>query len=277
MKGSRAKPLNAGAVQHSWNAQETQTRDNDRESSLDSTSMNYSDGIDPMNRELVRPHLDALRQLRGQPQSDAGFARRLDEVKRWQHGRLAKTYADLSADTRYGPAAAFFLDDMYGDKDFSRRDEEMLRIYPTLVKLLPASTVETVDLALALDALAEAFDQDMARALSGFAPITEATYAEAFRQVGRESERRRQVELVGEVGHRLDQMVKKPLIATTLRMLRKPAYMAGLGDLHEFLDHGFNAFRHMRGADEFLAIIMRRETTIMTRIFASHPTPFDVA
>ena len=240
-------------------------------------SMNVSNGIIDMNRELVRPHLDALRQLRGQPQNDAAFARRLDDVKRWQHGRLGRTYADLSADARYGPAAAFFLDDLYGVKDFSRRDEEMLRIYPTLVKLLPTSTVETVDLALALDALSEAFDQDMARALPGNAPITDASYAEAFRQVGREAERRRQVELVGEVGRRLDLVVKKPFIATTLRILRKPAYMAGLGDLHEFLDHGLNAFRHMQGADEFLAIIRRRETTIMTRIFARHPAPFDVA
>ncbi len=230
-----------------------------------------------MNQELVRPHLDTLRQLRGQPLTDAALARRLEEVKRWQHARLVQTYADLSADARYGPAAAFFLNELYGTKDFSKRDEEMLRIYPTLMKLLPISTVETVDLALALDALAEAFDQDMAKALSGTAPITVAVYSAAFREVGREADRRRQVELMSEVGRRLDRMVKKPLIVTALRMLRKPAHMAGLGELYEFLDHGFQAFRQMAGAEEFLATIVRRESAIMTRIFAGHSAPFDVA
>lgn len=230
-----------------------------------------------MPRPLVLPHLETLKSLRGQPLADPVLAARLEEVKRWQHDRLARTYADLVAHSRYAKAATFFLEDLYGAKDFSRRDEEMARIYPTLVRLLPASTVETVDLALELDALAEAFDQDMARALPPRGAIDESTYAAAFRQVGREPQRYRQVELVGEVGRRLDHVVKKPLIATTLRMLRKPAHMAGLGDLQAFLEHGFDAFRAMGGAEEFLGIITRRETAIMQRVFAGHPQPFAVA
>lgn len=229
-----------------------------------------------MSRPLVLPHLETLKALRGQPQADAAFAARLAEVKRWQHDRLSRTYADLVAHPRYGKAGTFFLEDLYGAKDFSRRDEEMGRIYPTLVRLLPASTVETVDLALELDALAEGFDQDLARALPARGAINETTYADAFRKVGREPQRYRQIELVSEVGHRLDLVVKKPLIATTLRMLRKPAHLAGLGDLQEFLEHGFDAFRAMDGADEFLGIIIRRETEIMRRLFAGHAQPFAV-
>jgi hypothetical protein len=229
-----------------------------------------------MSRPLVLPHLETLKTLRGQPLADPALAARLAELKGWQHDRLTRTYADLVAHPRYTTAATFFLDDLYGAKDFSRRDAEMTRIYPTLVRVLPASTVETVDLALELDALAEQFDQDMARALPGRAAITDASYAAAFRAVGRRPQRERQVELVAEAGRRLDQVVKKPLVATALRMLRKPAHLAGLGDLQEFLEHGFDAFRAMGGADEFLAIIIRRETEIMTRIFAGHPQPFAV-
>ncbi|MDX2218753.1 MAG: hypothetical protein SF172_07005 [Burkholderiales bacterium] len=230
-----------------------------------------------MSRPLVLPHLETLKALRGQPLADVGFAGRLEEVKRWQHDRLARTYADLVAHPRYAEAATFFLEDLYGAKDFSKRDDEMARIYPTLVRVLPTSAVETVDLALELDALAEGFDQDLARALPARGAISEASYAEAFRKVGREPQRYRQIELVSEVGHRLDLVVKKPLIATTLRMLRKPAHLAGLGDLQEFLEHGFDAFRAMGGADEFLGIISRRETEIMQRIFAGHAQPFAVS
>lgn len=229
-----------------------------------------------MSRPLVLQHLETLKALRGQPLADPALAARLEEVKRWQHDRLARTYADLVRHPRYAKAATFFLEDLYGAKDFSRRDQEMARIYPTLVRLLPTSTVETVDLALELDALAEAFDQDMARALPAKGALDEASYVAAFRAVGRSAERYRQVELVGEVGRRLDHVVKKPLIATTLRMLRKPAHMSGLGDLQEFLEHGFEAFRAMDGAEDFLGIITGRETEIMRRIFAGQAQPFAV-
>jgi len=46
--------------------------------------------------------------------------------------------------------------------------------------------------------------------------------------------------------------------------------------LHEFLARGHAAFRHMRGADEFLATIARREARINEQLFAGAPRPFDV-
>ena len=42
--------------------------------------------------------------------------------------RLALTYRDLASNPRYGKATAFFLGDLYGTKDFSHRDESLLRI-----------------------------------------------------------------------------------------------------------------------------------------------------
>jgi hypothetical protein len=225
---------------------------------------------------LVLRHLNDLQALRGQPMADPALAARLSEVKLWQQQRLARTYADLGEDPRYAPAVDFFLNHLYGDKDFARRDAELRRIVPTMVKILPRQTVETVDLALELDALAEGLDQDMARKLPGTAPITEASYCAAFRAVGALDRRNRQVELVLEAGSRLDRVVKKPLVAAALRMLRKPAHMAGLGDLQEFLEAGFAAFKHMGEADHFLATITRRETSIMERIFAGTAAPFNV-
>jgi len=218
-------------------------------------------------------HLARLKALRGTGPRDSAFAAQLLALKRWQNARLARTYADLAADPRYAPAVAFFLEDLYAAKDFASRDEAMERIYPTMVKLLPASTVETVGLALELDVLAEEFDQAMARALSG-PDVTESAYCAAFRVVGNEKGRMRQVALVPEVGHRLDEVVKKPLIYSTLKLLRAPAKLAGLGDMQAFLERGFTAFRHMGGADRFLDTIARREAELIKRIFSSHPAPF---
>jgi hypothetical protein len=203
-------------------------------------------------------------------------------LRAWQADRLARTYADLLANARYGPAARFFLDDLYGPKDFAERDDEMARILPTMMRLLPTSAVRTFGLAIELDCLSEQLDAALIDALradvgSG-APlaIDFAPYAAAFRKCANRPERERQIALVGEIGRALDALARKPLIAKAVEMMRGPAHAAGLGALHEFLERGFQAFRHMRGATEFLAVIDRRERGILQRLFAGDPEPFRV-
>lgn len=220
--------------------------------------------------ESLHRNLERLREMRGR---EAGHPPpRLAEVKAWQARRLAQTYADLAADPRYAKATAFFLGDLYGDKDFSHRDEAMLRIYPVMVRTLPASAVETAALAIEVDALSEELDRRLAAFLPP-GPVTEATYARAYREAGTRAERERQIALIDEVGRRLDGLVVKPFIHATLKLMRRPARMLGMEDLQAFLEHGFEAFRHMGGAAEFLATIGGRETAILNRLFSGHPNP----
>ena len=220
----------------------------------------------------LKGHLEMLKTLRA-PGVDA--PPRLRELKAWQAERLARTYADIAATPRYRSATQFFLEDLYGPKDFSTRDAEMLRIVPTMSKLLPASAVETAALAIELEALSEDLDHRLARALAP-GPIDEAAYAKAYRESSTRAERERQVELIGEVGRRLDTLVKKPLVFRTLKLMRTPAKVAGLQDLQDFLEHGFDAFRGMDGAAEFLALVRNRETAILNRLFSGAAKPFSV-
>jgi hypothetical protein len=70
------------------------------------------------------------------------------------------------------------------------------------------------------------------------------------------------------VGQRLDALVKKPFILSTLKLMRTPAQLAGLGDLQDFLERGFEAFRGMGGARAFLETIEEREREIARGIFS---------
>lgn len=202
-------------------------------------------------------------------------------VRAWQADRLARTYPDLLAHPRYGRAAAFFLSDLYGPKDFAERDEAVARIIPTLTRVMPAAALETIALAVELDGLSEDLDLHVARALRGAQPgaraieVTEASYPPAYRG-GEKADRVRQIELVGHIGAALDRLARKPLIPAALRIMEAPARAAGLGALHEFLAHGFDAFRHMRGADRFLATIAARESLINERLFAGAARPFEI-
>jgi len=77
-----------------------------------------------------------------------------------------------------------------------------------------------------------------------------------------------------EIGSGLDGYVKKPLIHAAMVMMRQPARLAGLGVLHEFLERGFDAFRRMGGAREFLTTIAARETALLDAVYDGAPAPF---
>ena len=220
----------------------------------------------------LKRHLEQLRRLRGR-EAQEGSPPRLVEVKAWQAARLARTYADLAADPRYRQATAFFLNDLYGTKDFSHRDEALLRIYPVLVRTLPDSAVESAALAIEVDALSEELDRRLAARL-GTQALDETSYAKAYRESSTRAERMRQIDLVDDVGRQLDRLVVKPLVYATLKLMRRPARLAGMEDLQSFLERGFEAFRHMGGAEHFLETIGAREKGILSRLFSGHPTPF---
>jgi hypothetical protein len=218
----------------------------------------------------LKAHLEQLKSLRGVAAiPPAGLA----PLKAYQAQRLARSYADIAAQPRYRMATSFFLDDLYGPKDFSRRDDAMLRILPVMVRTMPARGVEAATLAVELEALSESLDHRVALALDP-GPVDDDAYARAYRAGSTRAERERQIELIVLVGQDLDWLVKKPLVLRTLKLMRTPARLAGLQDLQDFLERGFEAFSAMDGAEDFLALIRSRETEIANRLFSGAPQPF---
>jgi hypothetical protein len=227
--------------------------------------------------EALRRHLQTAKMLRRQANADASLARDRLSLRIWQTNRLAGTYTHLLASERYGKAARFFLDDLYGPKDFSSRDEEVERILPMLLAMLPASALHTIALAVELDALSELLDLAMVvelRAAGRIDNIDESAYAAAYRAVGQRPERQRQIILMREIGEAMKLLAQKSLLSTALKLMRGPAHLAGLGELHEFLENGFAAFRQMGDATEFLDCIEDYEQKLLENIFAGARNPF---
>jgi len=203
--------------------------------------------------------------------ADPALAARVVALKAWQHARFAATYADLLRQPRYAEATRFFLDDLYGPADFSQRDDQFARIVPPLVRLFPREIVDTVLSLGRLHALSEQLDTLMAQAMTTTAPDP-ASYAEAWRTVGQPEARDSQVALMMSVGAALERYTRNPVLRHTLRLMRAPAQAAGLGTLQAFLERGFDTFRAMKGADEFLGTIARRERGLAARLFAGGTT-----
>lgn len=190
-------------------------------------------------------------------------------VKRWQSERLQQTYRDLLDSPRYADACRFFLEELYGERDFGKRDREALRIVPKLARLLPHKAVETIALAVELDELSELLDSRVAAHVE--LPIDEARYVEAYRTAGTRVERQHQVDMITSVGASLDRLARLPFLAGVLHMMRGPAEAAGLLHLHRFLSQGFDTFKAMGGAQQFLKTIEQRERALIDRWFDGPP------
>jgi len=201
------------------------------------------------------------RALDSQPPT-AGDTERLHALRAWQGERLAHTYQDFARERRYARAVAFFLNDLYGPQDFTRRDLELRRALRPLRRALPTSLLAVLAKAIELDLLTVELDRAMLPQLADGA-ITEATYAAAYRNLGREADRKRQIALTLSIGEDLERLVRDRWIRLALRAAAMPARAAGFGVLQGFLEHGFAAFRRMENAQPLLIAIGERETRLM--------------
>jgi hypothetical protein len=223
---------------------------------------------------LVR-ELGHVALLHEERRANPRLAHGLEKLATWQAMRLSRTYADLEAQPRYAEAVEFFEADLYGGADFSRRDADVARVVPILVRTLPERVIATIAQAMELNALSQELDRALlARLPDSGAAFSVADYCRAYRKMNNRAGRERQIALIGDIGAALDRFVRKPLLRTALAMMRRPARLAGMTVLHEFLERGFLAFRKMDGAAEFLTTIVSRETALMEAILAGDDAPF---
>lgn len=220
----------------------------------------------------LKRFLAEARDLRLAAAADPVRGQRRDRLRAWQAARLAKTHADLLASPQFNIAATFFLSDLYGPKDFSERDTEMEKVLPIMTTMLPVSGLRTLLLAVEVDALSERFDAEMVVVLGKRLDqdgLALDDYAAAYRQVGDREGRELQIRLIGETGEALDALAHKTFAGAALKLMHGPAQLAGLGELHAFLERGFNAFRSLRRADEFLETIVQRERELTVSLFTT--------
>lgn len=229
--------------------------------------------------DQIRAQLGQVDALRQQRRDDPSLGARVAAVKAYQAARFASTYADLLASPRYGPAARFFLDELYGPQAFDQRDAQFAHVLPVMMRAIPKDLAQALGTLAELHALTESLDSEMALHLPpqpapGAAPpraLGADAYAAAWRDCGRRDARQMQVRLTMDLGRALDRHTRNPLLRGALRMMRDPARRAGYSELQRFLEQGFNAFGGMQGSAEFLATVQQREQALIDALFKADP------
>jgi hypothetical protein len=213
--------------------------------------------------------LDAADEVRAKLATEPKALEWRHALRAWQSERLTRTHADLLQNPRYHDTASFFLSDIYGPKDLHEHLDAVRGLVPLITRTLPAAGLETVAAAVELNTLSESLDADMATVLKDAAfSLTLEQYVDAYRRAGRKVDRERQIDLILELGYSLDRLTRRPYIGAALSLMRKPAELAGLGELQNFLVRGYAAFRKMGGAQEFLETIASRERALLESSFA---------
>lgn len=231
-----------------------------------------------MHDDAAQHILDGLQQVAEQRRlrrAAPGLEQTVHRLKQYQQARFERSYADLLASPRYSAAARFFLEELYGPNDFSLRDAQFARVVPALTRLFPREVVATVRELAELHAISERLDSEMGQHLLGAPRLTAALYQQAWQACGQAALRERQIALTVNIGRALDGYTRKPLLRQALRMMRGPASAAGLSELQHFLERGFDTFKAMQGAADFLDTVNRREQSLARALFGAACPPGD--
>lgn len=221
--------------------------------------------------------LASVELLRLERLADIDLAQRTLKLRLWQAARFRKTYADVLNDPHMGPAALFFLSELYSGQEYSRRDAQFARIAAAIERLFPESVVLTATLLARLHALSEALDARMAIEWCKVCPNTSELDLPAYQLIWKNLlldpsyalARRQQLYATQQLGLQLQQHTNVSGLRLMLKLMRVPANAAGLQDLQRFLERGFDTFGQLGKAGmlpQFLSTIDQRETMWLSQM-----------
>lgn len=214
-------------------------------------------------KQIVR-HLHGLNTMQ-EIAEKAEIMSTIRAVQSWQCKRLLVTHQHMYQQKRFKPAVEFFINELYGPYDFSQRDKDIARIVPKMSKFLPEKALQSLASALHLNTLSFELDFDLARKLVN-TEINRDTYASAYVSCDNIANRQQQIDYIRTLGHDLADVVKMKGISSLLFISRKPAKLAGVIALHEFLEKGFKAFKNLGNVEDFITPVVDKEHQIMLQL-----------
>lgn len=214
-------------------------------------------------KQIIR-HLHGIRTMQ-EIAEKAGLMSSIRSVQTWQCKRLLVSHQEMYQQKRFKPAVEFFINELYGPNDFSQRDQDIARIVPKMSKFLPEKALQSLASALHLNTLSFELDFDLAKQLVGV-DISRDSYAKAYVNCDNLATRQQQIDYIRTLGNDLADVVKMKGISSLLFISRKPAKMAGVLALHEFLDKGFKSFKNLGNVEDFITPVVNKEHEIMQQL-----------
>ncbi len=212
----------------------------------------------------INRHLHGIRTMQ-EIAEKAKLMATIRSVQAWQCKRLLASHQHMYQQKRFKPAVEFFIDELYGPNDFSQRDQDIARVVPKMSTFLPQKALQSLASALYLNTLSFELDFGLAKQLVNI-EINRDTYAKAYASCDNLANRQQQIDYIRTLGNDLADVVKMRGISSLLFISRKPAKMAGVLALHEFLEKGFKSFKNLGKVEDFITPVVNKEHEIMQQL-----------
>jgi hypothetical protein len=187
----------------------------------------------------------------------------------FQSNRLRRDYHDLAEIPVYEPLGEFFFNDIYGPRDFSQRDQEGRRLQH-FIGWLPGVQLRDLEEVLELLDLTNQLDEDLARRMwqaNVGTDFDEMTYEHFYRIADKYDERLRQLTLVRTTLYNVFRLSRSHILGLALRRLHVVVCLVGIGQIHSFLQRGYEALQNVSAIEHFAETIYRRELDRLNRIY----------
>lgn len=226
---------------------------------------------------IIRNSMAQVQTLRTRVNNNPNLGHALHEVKTIQARRFAITYHDLLNSNDFKECAEFFLTELYSERDYSHRDEQFARVAGAIEVAFPdkvmAATVHLAKLHLVTETLDVAMAEQWCDEIN--LPLAER-YLRAWKALDSNAQRQWQLNTVLLIGRKLGTLTRQRGLHLLLKMMRRPAAIAGLSELQLFLEAGFERFKHLSKRDEtlqtFLQTIQVRESEWIRMLNATSDT-----
>ncbi len=232
--------------------------------------------FDPIRELLARYYALEFHQ---NPQ----LAARLATIQHWQKRRMQHMHAELFAVPEHHLMTQYFMTRLYGGPDFEVLAEQcahVLNVARVFESLVPESTIQTAFKAIELTLLSIELDQGLAqfmahdlRNAAQDAAVDDAQMIQLYQRAQQADERRRQLDLLDSLGHRLDKYVHSALIKRVFKFTKGLSSRHGLNAGYAFLDEGFIAMAPLKSAEVFIRQFTQGERAMIDQIYAGTPNP----
>ncbi len=230
----------------------------------------------------IKTLLQRYRQL--EHHQNPELAQQLANIQLWQKKRMEHTHAELFANPNHLLISQYFLNRLYGGPDFEQlagQFERVLVVAHKVAKLAPESAVHTGTLGIELAVMAIELDEDLARLVyrdfGHQGELNDVVMIRAYLAANQQDARLHQMDLLDELGNRLDKYVRSFIIQSAFKMAKGTAYKHNFAPLYDFTAEGFAAMKPLASAEDFIGVFTAAERDTVERVHAGDPYPFRVA
>ncbi len=183
-------------------------------------------------------------------------------LQEFQQRRLLHAYEDLRSNPEYDQIGKFFFEELYAPEDFSFRDKSIKKLRKVLSGAVYKGMLNAVSMVIELHELSDRLDDQMVEKMLEKdidENMTMDQYKMVYRLLDNYDERIYQIKLSVDVNRVFHRLSKKWIVGVSLKTVRAASHMLGVGEIMDFVNRGYEAFRKIDNIDEFVNIIETRE------------------